>query len=127
MHFRISGEYIKIFSSKEGDKYAISGVDADPFIVESRRDENLCSDKVCGILWLKNGITLDREEKELYSVTRKLHFMAKSWSRVNCRNFAIVQLSLLRFPILKDADSHACKTDKLFKFSPTIPLMRHIQ
>jgi len=64
-----SGEYIKIFSSKEGDKYAISGVDAEPFVVESRRDEDLCSDKVCGILWLKNGITLDREEKELYSVT----------------------------------------------------------
>jgi hypothetical protein len=38
-----------------------------------------------------------------------------------------VQLSLLRFPILKDADSHACKTDKTFKFSLTIPLIRHIQ
>ncbi|CAG5106170.1 Oidioi.mRNA.OKI2018_I69.chr1.g2721.t1.cds [Oikopleura dioica] len=64
-----SGEYIKIFSSKGADQYKISGVDSGPFYVESRRDETLCSDNVCGILWLKRGIRLDREEKDSYKVT----------------------------------------------------------
>lgn len=67
------------------------------------------------------------EKKKSNILLRVSHILWPNPGRELTAIILIVQLSLLRFPILKEADSHACKTDKQFKFSLTIPLMRHIQ
>ena len=67
---RESNDPIQTIQNKEAMSYNIHGVDSEQFEIETINDGSCGNNyKTCGKLWLKSGVTLDREEKEVYQIT----------------------------------------------------------
>ena len=58
--------------SKDAYDYRIHGADAAQFDIDTITDGS-CGNagKSCAKIWLRDGVTLDREEKAQYSIMRK--------------------------------------------------------